>query len=47
VEQRVVLCVVKWWRFIALFGYNWISWFKKISVLWLSCYESDVTITNI
>ena len=32
VGQQVVLCVVKWWRFDALFEYKWISWFKKMSV---------------
>jgi len=31
--NTVVLCVVKWWRFVALFEWNWISWFKKMSVL--------------
>ena len=40
--QNAVLCVVKWWRFVALFEYNWISWFKKMSVLSLSYWESDV-----
>jgi len=33
VGQHVVLCVVKRWRFVALFEQNWISWFKKMSVL--------------
>jgi len=42
VGQHVVLCVVKWWRFVALFESNWISWFKKMSVLLLSYWESDV-----
>jgi len=42
VGQHVVLCVVKWWRFVALFEWNWISWFKKISVLSLCYWESDV-----
>jgi len=42
VGQHVVLCVVKWRRFVALFESNWISWFKKMSVLSLSCRESDV-----
>ena len=42
VGQHVVLCVVKWWRFVALFEYNWIIWFKKMSVLSLSYLESDV-----
>ena len=39
--QHVVLCVVKWWRFVALFESNWISWLKKMSVLSLSYWESD------
>ena len=51
VGQHVVLCVVKWWRFVALFESNWVSWFKKMSVLLLSYGESDVytdvRITNI
>jgi len=34
--NAVVLFVVKWWRFVALFEWNWISWFKKMSVLSLS-----------
>jgi len=42
VGQHVVLCVVKWWRFVALYEQNWISWFKKMSVLSLSYWESDV-----
>jgi len=42
VGQHVVLCVVKWWRFVALFEWNSISWFKKMSVLSLSYWESDV-----
>jgi len=42
VGQHVVPCVVKWWRFVALFESNWISWFKKMSVLSLSYWESDV-----
>ena len=42
VGQHVVLCVVKWWRFVVLFEQNWISWFKKMSVLSLSYWESDV-----
>jgi len=42
VRQHVVLCVAKWWRFVALFQSNWISWFKKMSVLSLSYWESDV-----
>jgi len=42
VGQYVVLCVVKWWIFVALFEWNWISWFKKMSVLSLSYWESDV-----
>jgi len=42
VGQHVILCVVKWWRFVALFEYNWISWIKKMSVLSLSYWESDV-----
>jgi len=42
VGQYVVLCVAKWWRFVALFESNWISWFKKMSVLSLSYWESDV-----
>ena len=44
VGQHVVLWVVKlkWWRFVALFESNWISWFKKMSVLSLSYWESDV-----
>ena len=42
VGQHVVLCVAKWWTFVALFESNWISWFKKMSVLWLSYWESDV-----
>ena len=50
VGQHVVLCVVKWWikwwRFVALFEWNWISWFKKMSVLSLSYWESDVRTTN-
>jgi len=41
VGQHVVLCVVKWWRFVALFEWNWISWFKNMSVLSLSYWESD------
>ena len=36
--QHVVVCVVKWWRFVT----NWISWFKKLSVLSLSYWEIDV-----
>jgi len=42
VGQHVVLCVVRWWRFVALFKSNWTSWFKKMSVLSLSYWESDV-----
>ena len=42
VGQHVVLCVVKSWRFVALFKLDWISWFKKMSVLSLSYWESDV-----
>jgi len=42
VGQHVVLCVVKWWRFVALFERNLISWFKKMSVLSLSYWESAV-----
>jgi len=42
VSQHVVLCVVKWWRFVALLESNWISWFKKMSVLSLSYWESDI-----
>ena len=38
-------CVKLW--FVALFEQNWISWFKKMSVLSLSYWESDVTTTNI
>jgi len=34
--------LVKWWRFVALFESNWISWFKKMSVLLLSYWESNV-----
>ena len=34
IGQHVVLfVVVKWWRFVALFESNWISWSKKMSVL--------------
>ena len=29
----VILCQAKWWRFVTLFKQNWISWFKKMSVL--------------
>jgi len=42
VGQHVVLCVVKWWRVVSLFEQNSISWFKKMSVLSLSYWESDV-----
>jgi len=42
VGQHIVPCVVKWWRFVALFEQNSISWFKKMSVLSLSYWESDV-----
>jgi len=42
VGQQVVLCVVKWWGFDALFESNWISRFKKMSVLSLSYWESDI-----
>ena len=42
VGQHVELCVVKWWIFDALFESNWISRFKKMSVLSLSHWESDV-----
>jgi len=42
VGEHVVLCVVKWWRFVASFESNWISSFKKLSVLSLSYWESDV-----
>ena len=42
VGQHVVLRVVKWWRFVALFESSWISWFKKMFVLSLSYWESDV-----
>jgi len=42
VGQHVVLFVVKWWRLVALFEYNWISSFKKMSALSLSYWESDV-----
>jgi len=42
IGQHVVLCVVKWWRFVALFKQNVISWFKKMSVLSISYWESDV-----
>jgi len=42
VGQHVVLCVVKWWRFDVLFESNWISRFKKMFVLSLFHWESDV-----
>jgi len=42
VGQHVVLFVVKWWRFVTLFESNWISWFKKMSVLSLSYWEGDI-----
>jgi len=42
VGQHVVLCIVKLWRFDVLFEWNWISWFKKMSVLSLSQWENDV-----
>ena len=42
VGQHVVLCVVKWWRLVALLESNWISWFTKMSLLSLSYWESDV-----
>ena len=45
VGQHVALCVVKWWRFVALFESNWISWFKKMSVK--NVTSTDVRITNI
>jgi len=45
--QHVVLCVVKRWRSVALFQQIWISRFKKMSVLSLSYWKSDVTITYI
>ena len=41
VGQHVVLCLVKWW-FVALFEQNLISWFKKMSILSLCYWESDV-----
>ena len=50
VGQHVVLCVVKWWRFVALFEYNWISWFKKMAYyryLIEKVTSTDVRITNI
>jgi len=46
----VILCVVKWWRFVTLFESNWISWLKKMSVLSLlieKVTSTDVRITNI
>jgi len=42
VGQHVILCVVKWWRFVVLFESNWITQFEKMSVLSLSYWESDV-----
>jgi len=42
VGQHIVLCVVKWWRFVKLLESNWIGWFKKMSVLSLSYWESDI-----
>jgi len=45
--NTVVLCVVKWRRFIALFEWNWIRWFKKMSTQALSYKESDVRVRNI
>jgi len=44
VGQHVVLCAVKWWRYVALFESNWISRFKKMSVLRYYRYywETDV-----
>jgi len=36
VGQHGVLRQVKWWRFVALFVQNWISWFKKMSASSLS-----------
>ena len=42
IGQHVVLCVVKWWRFVALFEKNWVSCFKKMSALSLSYWESNV-----
>ena len=42
VGQLVVLCVVKWWRFVVLLESNWIGWFTKMSVLSLSYWVSDV-----
>jgi len=41
-STRRTMCAVKWWRFVVLFESNWISWFKKMSVLSLSYWESDV-----
>ena len=41
-STRHTMRVVKWWRFVALFESNWISWFKDMSVLSLSYWESDV-----
>ena len=43
VGQHGVLCKVKWRRFVALFRENWISWFKKMSVLSLSLVVVVVT----
>ena len=42
VGEHIILCVVKWWSFVASFESNWISWLKKMSVLSLSYWESDV-----
>ena len=34
----------KWRRCVALFEQSWISWFRKMSVLSLSYWESNVTV---
>jgi len=47
VGQHGVKCKVKWWRLVALLEWNWISWFKQMSVLSQSYWGSDVTITNV
>jgi len=44
--QNGVLREVKWWRFVALFEWNWISWFKRMSVLSLLAKSANESVWN-
>ena len=37
---RVIMCSVKWWRFVMFFEYKWISQFKKMSI-WSLTYQQS------